>query len=430
MLSRFPFCTLFARDERLYARPHDEGVQHVIEQAVILAGGMGTRLGDLTLETPKPILPIAGKPFLVMLVDEIRRHGIRHILILAGFQGAQIAAAFSKDSDIDVVVEPEPAGTGGALRFARQRLQGKFLFLNGDSWFDINLLDLALAAPSVPATLAVRLVDDASRYGAVILEEERVVSFAERSSATSAGFINGGVAILSTDVVDRIPAEGPVSIERDVYPELARKGLLAGRRYDRPFIDIGVPDDFARAQTFIPAILDRPAVIFDRDGVLNEDVGYAHLPEHIHWMPGAIEAVKWANDAGFYTFVATNQAGVARGMYTERHIHQLHAWMNRELARVGAHIDAFAYSPFHPDGVIPAYSRRSECRKPGPQMLLDLMAMHGVEARRAVMIGDRPSDLAAAEAAGVRGVMHDGRDLLATVVSAAQSLPQNATKLQ
>ena len=157
-------------------------------------------------------------------------------------------------------------------------------------------------------------------------------------------------------------------------------------------------------------------MIFDRDGVLNEDVGYAHRPDQIRWVEGAMAAVKAVNEAGLFAFVATNQSGVARGYYDEADVKALHAWMNGELARVGARIDAFAYSPYHPEASVEAYRDPSpRCRKPSPGMILDLLAQFPVDPARTVMIGDRPSDMQAAQAAGIYGVIFNGGSLLEPV---------------
>ncbi len=153
-------------------------------------------------------------------------------------------------------------------------------------------------------------------------------------------------------------------------------------------------------------------MIFDRDGVLNEDVGYAHQPAQIRWIEGAMAAVKAVNDAGLFAFVATNQSGVARGYYSEADVVALHAWMNAELGRAaGAHIDAFVFSPFHPEAPLEAYRRDADCRKPGPGMILELFDRFPVDPARTLMIGDKESDLAAARAAGVEGLLFEGGSL-------------------
>ena len=384
----------------------------MIRQAVLLIGGMGTRLGERTRETPKPLLPVGGRPFLDWLIDEVRRHGIDDVLLLAGFRSERVVEALDGTAGVRMLVEPEPLGTGGALRFAADELDDRFFFLNGDSLFDINLWDLAAIAPDAEATLAIRPVDDVSRYGCVNLDGHRVLGFEERAAVTGPGLINGGVGVFARRIVDRIPAGVAVSIEGEVYPRMAVDAALCGKAYDAAFIDIGVPDDFDRAQRFVPDLLTRGAVIFDRDGVLNVDHGYVHRPHQVEWIEGAVAAVKRVNDAGLYAFVATNQAGVARGYYPEEQIGVLHRWMAEELATRGAHIDAFIYSPFHPEGAVAAYRRVSDCRKPGPRMLLDLIARFNVDPARAIMIGDRDSDLAAAEAAGIAGRLFAGGNLL------------------
>jgi D-glycero-D-manno-heptose 1,7-bisphosphate phosphatase len=166
----------------------------------------------------------------------------------------------------------------------------------------------------------------------------------------------------------------------------------------------------------------RGAVIFDRDGVLNADTGYPHRPDQIVWIDGAMAAVRAVNEAGLLAFVATNQSGIARGLYGEDDVIALHAWMNAQLAEAGAHIDAFAYSPFHPDGVVEAYRRASECRKPGPRMLLDLMDAHPVDRSRVVMVGDRDSDMQAARAAGVDGYLFKGGNLAVAIAPLIDAL--------
>lgn len=168
-------------------------------------------------------------------------------------------------------------------------------------------------------------------------------------------------------------------------------------------------------------ISTRPAVFFDRDGVLNHDVGFLFEAAKFEWMDGAREAVRLVNEAGYFAFVVTNQSGVARGFYEESDVQALHRWMADELAAVGAHIDAFEYCPDHPEAPIERYRRDSDRRKPGPGMITDLMKRFPVAADRSFLIGDQERDLEAARAAGIRALLfRDGN--LATFVREALKL--------
>ena len=167
----------------------------------------------------------------------------------------------------------------------------------------------------------------------------------------------------------------------------------------------------------------RAAILFDRDGVLNVDEGYVFDPARLRWIEGARDAVRAVNQAGVLALVVTNQSGIGRGYYTEAQMHAFHAALAAGLAEVDAHIDAFYYCPFHEDAVEGRYRHADHPdRKPNPGMLVRALADHGVASDRAVMIGDKPSDMQAAERAGVRGVFFPGGDLRPVIEAALASL--------
>lgn len=405
-------------------------MQHAtVKQCAVLVGGLGTRLGSLTAGTPKPLLPCGDRPFLAWLLRELVRFGVTDILLLTGHLSDQVAAAAAaieaslpRPARITISSEPFRAGTGGAAFHARERLHERFLLCNGDSLLDCNLANLLSAAAadddSVTGRMLLRDLPDASRYGVVALDGDRVTGFRERPTpgssapgqASTAGLINAGIYLFRRRLLDALSPN--CSLEADVMPKLAAAGALRGTVADGYFRDIGVPDDFARAQTEIPALLHRRALFLDRDGVLNVDHGHVGTRERFEWMPGALDAIRDATQAGWHVFVVTNQSGVARGHYDEDAVRALLDWMADEARRAGGTIDDVRYCPFHEDAQVEAYRRASDWRKPEPGMLLDLIRAWELDPARCVMIGDQPSDMAAASAAGVAGHLFSGGNLL------------------
>ncbi len=407
----------------------------MLTQAVILCGGLGTRLGDLTRETPKPLLPVGGRPFLDHLVQEVSRFGIEDILLLAGRFGEKVRAAFEgrkiNGATVRVLIEPRPLGTGGALKFGEHALRDEFFVLNGDSWIDADLVLAGLQWSRASRTVAglnaqmlLRHVPDARRYGSVSCENGIVTGFAEKSDggAPRPDLVNAGVYIIRKSLVSALPPEQEVSLERDVFPVEARGGRIAS--YVVPtasfFIDIGIPDDYVRAQTEIPAARTRPALFLDRDGTLNRDDGYTHRPKSLEWLPGAREAVRLANERGYYVFAVSNQAGVARGFYREEDVVAFQKAMQAELFEIGGHVDAFETCPHHEAGHVPGYPVACRSRKPAPGMITDLLGLWPVDAERSVLVGNAESDVEAGRVAGIRSVPYRGgslSDLVAELIT-------------
>jgi D-glycero-D-manno-heptose 1,7-bisphosphate phosphatase len=147
--------------------------------------------------------------------------------------------------------------------------------------------------------------------------------------------------------------------------------------------------------------MKRPALFLDRDGVINVDYGYVHTPEEFQFVDGIFEVVANANQAGYLAVVVTNQAGIGRGYYSESQFHVLIDWMKDRFADRGGKIDAVYFSPYHPEHVMGQYRRDTDCRKPGPGMLLQAERDLDVDMGRSIFIGDKPSDMAAGRAAGV-----------------------------
>jgi D-glycero-D-manno-heptose 1,7-bisphosphate phosphatase len=386
----------------------------------VLVGGLGSRLGALTARVPKPLLPVGGRPFLAWLLRELSRFGVNETLLLAGHLAdrvasavPEIAASLPKPTRISVVEEPVRAGTGGALVHAAERLAHRFLLCNGDSLVDFGLASLLGAAArdgdDTVGRMLLRRQHLAGRYGVVETAGDRVTAFFDRSGEGKDAMVNAGIYVFDRRVLEFV--QPACSLERDVMPRLATTGALRGTCVDGWFIDIGVPDDLACARAELPGRLRRPALFLDRDGVLNIDHGWVGSRDRFDWVPGAREAIAMATARGWHVFVVTNQSGVARGYYDEAAVADLHGWIDEEVRRAGGNIDDWRYCPFHPEATVDAYRRTSDWRKPGAGMIQDLMRAWELDPASCVLVGDQPTDLQAAAAAGVEAYLFPGGDL-------------------
>lgn len=227
-------------------------------QAIVLVGGKGTRLRPLTETVPKPALTLVDRPFLAYMIEWLAGHGVSEVVLACGFLPDVLREALAGEEEragvkIRYVVEPEPLGTAGAIRFAADRLgdelEERFFALNGDVLTDLDLSALRRAHEqrSATATIALHPVDDAAAYGLVRSGAEgEVLAFLEKTGEQAPGEVNAGMYLLERSVLDLIPAGKNVSIERDVFPRLVGEGLHS-LLLDGYWMDIGTPERYLQA---------------------------------------------------------------------------------------------------------------------------------------------------------------------------------------
>lgn len=229
-------------------------------EAIILAGGFGTRLREAVPDLPKPMAPIAGKPFLAWQLDYLIQTGVSRFILSVGYKAQTIRDYFGDEyqgADIVYAEETEPLGTGGAIQYALTKaVQERVFVLNGDTLCDSDLSELRALNMNNPSGVGilVKHVDDAGRYGAITFDSQTrlVRSFGEKSSSMP-GFINAGIYDISKELFFGEKLNIPFSFEVEVLSRLTNKNLFASVA-GRFFIDIGVPEDFVRAQTEIPKL--------------------------------------------------------------------------------------------------------------------------------------------------------------------------------
>lgn len=230
----------------------------LIPEAIVLAGGLGTRLASLLPAQPKCLAPVLGRPFLFHLLDLLRGQGVRRIVLALGFRADQIVAALEtyphSDLELACVTETAPLGTGGALRNALDSARGdRFLVLNADSYLPFNLQDLLAfhETGGWKASLLSAQMNDAGRYGLLSLGGGgRILDFCEKKPGSS-GPVNAGVYLIERDILAALPQHTQLSLEKDVMPGLAARGELGAMVVTGSFLDIGTPEDYARAEDFL-----------------------------------------------------------------------------------------------------------------------------------------------------------------------------------
>lgn len=214
-------------------------------KAIILAGGFGTRLARVSGEKPKPLVEVGGVPVLERMISSLHAHGIKDIC-LSLHHKADMIIDFCKrkwPGKIEFIVEPEPLGTGGAIRYAVRDIRGSFLALNGDSISDINFSQLCAQKPN---TVACVYISDARDFGLVHIKKGKIVDFLEKPKKKKAGFVNCGAYMLHSSIFDKIRGE-KFMIEQAVFPVLARRGDLYAYVHDGYWIDVGTETRFLQA---------------------------------------------------------------------------------------------------------------------------------------------------------------------------------------
>ena len=379
-----------------------------IRQAVILVGGKGTRLGAITRAVPKPMLPIGGgRPFVDYLLEMIERHGYRDIVLLAGYRGEALETAYAGrrigKAMVRVMREPVPLGTAGALTVARETLDPRFLLMNGDAFFDINLraLEQASQQSGATATLALRTVADAARYGRVIEEDGKVKAFLEKDlSRLGPGVINGGVYVLKRELLDLV-LDLPCSLEQHVFPALVERGEIAGREFKGYFLDIGLPETLAQGDLELPSLRVRPAAFLDRNALVDIAARDPLGPDGVRWRGGAVEAVRALNDRGHYVFVIGHSSERAEAQRAVDYPCRLNAEIQERLAPEGAHVDRFYAAD----------------RRPLSSVLDDAVNEWPIVRERSLLVGVTQGDVEAARRAGLAAHLLDRRDLARLVDS-------------
>jgi D-glycero-alpha-D-manno-heptose 1-phosphate guanylyltransferase len=381
----------------------------MVKEVIILAGGLGTRLREVVPDLPKCMAPVAGRPFLFHVINYFRGQGIEKFIFSLGYKHEVIEKWLSEQFstlDYHTVIEQEPLGTGGAILLACKLARGKnVLIANGDTLFKLNTGQLTGAHLNANAdcTLALKPMKNFDRYGAVELQSDGTVKSFKEKQFYPSGLINGGVYILDIQKFLGIAPPPKFSFERDYLEKYCGSKKFFGVVDDGYFIDIGIPEDFDRAQTELKQLpldlnaIDKTWTLFiDRDGVINHEKKDEYILnwDEFRFYEGIKEAMQTFGKRFGNVIIISNQRGVGRGLMTEDDLLTIHRNMQTEIRSGGGRIDNIYYCT--------STDAKHPCRKPNPGMaFLAKKDIPSIDLSRSVMVGNKPSDMLFGRYAGV-----------------------------
>ena len=402
-------------------------------KVVIMAGGRGSRISDLFPDIPKPLIPICGKPVLEWEICNLRDQGFNDFIFTVSHMSDKIQNYFDDGSKFGVHIEyyfeEEPLGNAGAL-FKLHNLNDDFLLLNADSVFDVDfnrfvefhkshkgLVSLFTHPNSHPYDSGLIIADDNKSVLQWLTKEDKRPDYYKNR-------VNAGLHVISPKALS-LSGIDPILIGKNIDGKVYKVDLdrqilkpLCGSGnvfcYDSPEYvkDMGTPSRFYQVKNdFESGVISRKnlsnkqkAVFLDRDGTINEYVGFLRKIDDFHLLPGVSEAIKKINESGYLAIVVTNQPVIARGEVSYEELTQIHNKMETLLGQNGAYLDAIYYCPHHPnkgyEGEIKDLKIDCGCRKPKPGMLLKAATDFNIDLSKSYMVGDSETDILAGKNAG------------------------------
>ncbi len=399
-----------------------------IRQALIQAGGKGSRLGSLSVQRPKPLQVVHGKPVLEWQIEWCADWGIREVFIVVNHLGEQIeewALKMGKqfpEIAIECIREEVPLGSAGILPELSDRLDSEFVLLYGDVIFDLDFDRLCRFHWSHRGLASLAVHPNDHPFDSDLLECDelgKVTAFHPKPHLEGLDYqnlVNAAMYVFRKELIDSIEKGIASDFGKDVFKPLAEKGLLYAYRTPEYLKDMGTPDRIERVSSDLasgkPARrnlkAEQKAVFLDRDGVINIDTDLIHKPEDLVLFPFAAAAIQRINRSDYLSIGVTNQSVVARGLTDLEGLRAIHNRLETALGLGGAFLDDLFFCPHHPDGGFPGerpeFKVDCPCRKPKPGMLLDAANRYHIDLKRSWMVGDNERDVLAGRAAGCRTI--------------------------
>lgn len=407
-------------------------------QAVIMAGGKGTRLASVTKNIPKPMVPIEGKPLLEYQIENLKENSVTNIILIVGHLGDVIRDHFDDGSvfgvNINYYVEESPLGTAGALEKIKDQLEETFFLVFGDLFININYDRFSEFHRNKNALITLFAHPNSHPYDSDIIvtdEDNRVTGWSYKKDIRTEDYrnlVNAGLYVMQRSAVDEIEkiqgakSEDKVDLEKEIIIPLIPTSPIYAYHSTEYVKDIGTPDRLEKVTVdFLHGVCEQRnlkhkqnCIFLDRDGTINKYVGFLRTADQVELEPVAAEAIRLINESEYLAIVITNQPVIARGECSFEALNQIHNRLYTLLGREGAYLDGLYFCPHHPDkgfeGEVPELKFDCDCRKPKTGMLEKAEADFNADLTNSWFIGDTTMDVQTGKNAGLHTIMLQSGD--------------------
>ena len=393
-----------------------------IDQAIILCGGYGSRLGKITKKIPKPLIKIYRKPFIEFLLDHLEKNNFKEVILLCHYQYLQFEEFVKKlkkkrkyNFNIKIVVEKEKLGTGGAVKNCLKYLDEYFLLMNGDTYCEIDLIKILNEYDFKNNTYTVLTNSKQDIDGSKVeIRKNNIKKF----NSSDGKYLNTGISIISKKNLSFLNNR-KFHLEKDYFENLLKKKKLKYFITKNRFYDIGTKTKIKIFKNIIKKKKLQPAAFFDRDGVINYDRGYTYKKKDFKFKKNIVKTFKYLKKKNYLIFVVSNQSGIGRGYYNESDVDKLHNWINKKLHIENCNINEFVYAPYYKKSNQKKYRslQQFKLRKPNNGMILYLKKKWNIDTKKSFLIGDKLTDIQAGVKSKIYSKIVQEQDDLFFIVS-------------
>ncbi len=369
---------------------------------VILAGGLGSRIKNITKKKPKPLIKFGKLSFLRNLINHYAKYNFNKIYIIAGYKGELIKEEFNNKvinlTKIQCILEKKLKGTGGALSELKKKKLKNFILANGDSYCPLDLNHFIKNTKNKLIKISLVKNNNYKKNNTLSnlnIKKNKII-YDKKSN-----FMNSGIYYINKNILNNF-SKKYFSFENDYLKKLIINNKVYGEKYYDELIDIGTFVNLKIAKKKLPVIFNKPAIFLDRDGVINHDYGYVCNKKKFILKKNVIKGLKYLNKLDYYIFIVTNQAGIARGYYTEKKFKNFQKNINEDFSTKGIFFHDILYCPHHINGKIKKFSIKCNCRKPGILMLKNINKNFDINLKKSFFLGDKKTDKECAKKFGVK----------------------------